>query len=81
MSSPDPYTSVRVLREVRREAGTLTRQLAAKVNRNLNLSKALLAAIRYALRHVDEVAELVPDGDEDEDVGDMRSRALARNIR
>jgi hypothetical protein len=61
------YVSVRVLAEVPPEIRRLARQLAAAADQDVTSSAALLAAIRYALQHVPEVAALLPAAEEEQD--------------
>lgn len=56
----DNYQSLRLRTDVPPEIRRLTRQVAAAADRDVNQSEALIAAIRYALEHVRDVAALLP---------------------
>lgn len=64
--------TVRLWSGVPAELRRLTRQVAAAADRNVNQSEAALAAIRYALEHVSDVAALLPGAGEAASPGEER---------
>jgi hypothetical protein len=63
----DNYVSLRLRTDVGPELRRLTRQVAATADRDVNQSDAVIAAIRYALGHLGEVAAMLPGEADDGD--------------
>lgn len=61
----DKYTSLRLRDDVAPELRRLTRQVAASADRDITQSDAALAAFKFALSHIDEVAGMIVGGAQD----------------